>query len=634
MTNADMLQIIQFVCNQEQSTNIIGIPQYNQLLQFHQTQVIKKKTQEYILLSEWERAEKINLTFQGLKKVPDSPITLDSNGVSTLPTDFLLDDGITYTQTIGSVNKERGINVCSGSEFKFRQTQSLKKPSQEYPIAQIIGGKIQVKPELSNPVLNFQYIRKPTTPYLDWYVDSNNNIIFRTEGDSVNVLTGDIYNQISSLVLTGITPEFSDDYYLYWELAWNPATSNYELNFYADSSKSTLVAQGLLSGTQSSSFTSDATISPVLVNSVSSGISGSVVLKILPYLSLYGNTLEEIISLSINTTASEVKYYWEIVCTHTITQGSTTATRTTFNLYSDIAKQNKQFTISNLGTSLSGQISFKGVTGNINIQNSFLENVTGIGSSVITDFRIQYPVVYNQNNYYYKFNDSVITNQTFQVYSDSNRTQLIMSGSTSYYDSQIIRLYQNNGSGYSGWARINTPYSWTLSGDIIYYQITACSFVGINPSNSTNGTIYLQVLNGGQSGYLVKVFSDANHTNMVSYGAMPDPNGTISLSGSITGYVTLQYDGDQLTGLSFGPNAGHYTHDEAVQYQSGSWSESNIISIQQNNRSGNSYLTLPTSKTVECELLEEDKIDIMQGILKDIALNISREDILKLASEL
>jgi len=636
-----MLQIAQFVCNKEQTTNIIGIDQYNRLLPFHQTQVIKKKTQEYISLSEWERAEKINLTFQGLKKVPDSPITLVS-GFANLPTDFLIDDGITYTQTVNSVDKERPVQVCSGSEFKYRQTTSLKAPSAENPIAQIIGNKIQVKPILSNPVLNFQYIRKPITPYLDWYVDYNQNIIYRTAGDTVNIVNGDVYNQISNLILTGVTLEYSDNYYLYWEIVWSYTDNKYKLKFYSDSSKTILVAIGVLSGTPSSSFTSSMTITAQLVNNVTSGISGTCTINILPYLTLGGNSLSEISSLTLNGITDTETYYWEILCTPYKTQGNNTGVTTSFNLYTDQAKLNKVYSTGANAISFSSAISFQGITGNVSIQNALTQTITGNSyanaSIVITEFRVIVPTIYNQNNFYYSFDDSNIANQIFKVYSDSNRTQLIMSGTRSFEStSSLIILSQENGSGYSGWVKVATPYTWAITGDT-YAQLSSIVINGITPANSTNGRLYFRIQNQGIGGYWVGIYKDSGYTNIVAYGSYPSTAGTITfgnyLGNGITGSLFLGYTHDQLTGISYAPNSGNYTHTGNVLYQSGDWSTDNTIKIQQNTLEGNSYLKLPDSLTVECELLDEDKIDILQGILKDIALNVSREDILKLASEL
>lgn len=180
MDNKTLLQIAQFICNKEQTTNIIGIDQFNQLLPLHVIKFVKDKAQEYISLSEWERAEKINLTFQNLKKLYE-PCLLDDDGFANLPNDFLMVDAITFTQSINGTTKVRKVDECSGSEFMYRQTSPLKRPTDEHPIIQIIGNKIQCLP-LTNDYLNFQYIRKPATPYLDWTVDADNNIVYKAAG--------------------------------------------------------------------------------------------------------------------------------------------------------------------------------------------------------------------------------------------------------------------------------------------------------------------------------------------------------------------------------------------------------------------------------------------------------------------
>ena len=715
MLNKDILGIIEYILDKEQSTNVISIDTVNQLLPVKLTQYINDRVKEYLALSEWERSQKINLVFSQLKTQKVLSVT---NGVAVLPTDpdpeFLLIDKMTYTQTIttpsritktifkgvglndcssqgvysdiitttygitidsiqpvsdsllinpgtgysananipvkggkgtgltidiltvdgngliltyqinnpgsgyvitdiltivqngglsgqiqvtnvvnydtfkfdvagitqtsgvaitGGVQnlqngvsvafiskightlndrwaincipavskvKEREIDECSGSEFGYRQTVQLEKPTEKHPISQIVAQNLQILPTTISQI-NFQYIRRPKTPYLDWYMDNNDNIIYRDQAEGASqIMNGS--QEITTITLSGITNSNSDNGHLYWSLIY--ASYLYTLNIYSDYAHTKLVASG------SVSVSGTMTIS----GQNNSGISGSCTVTVHPYLTVSGNDLSEIYYLSMDGLSGVNYFYWEIKCVPFLLQGNLAVT-TTLSIYTDTAKTNIVFRASQVASNLSGQVIFtyngQKATGNYVLQNCLSFVISAMSPSMpgaVSNFMVFYPILYNQNIFYYTLTDNGI-NRVFNVYSDSNRSLLLMSGTQILPYTRLLQLNQNNNNGYSGYVQLVMPLTFQANNDNVYLCTVSGdggAFANLILNGISGTTLYFTIVSSGGR-YNVNIYSDDAHTTLIATGSVP-VNGTVTILGidnGIWGTVYLTYTVDK-----------------------------------------------------------------------------------------
>ena len=124
------------------------------------------------------------------KKV-NVPINLDTNGIGILPSDYyhLVGDPYYMHPTFG----RRRVDLITSLEHGQREMDYLTKASITYPTTFMAYGatsedmSLYVTPTTCTPIY-IDYLRKVTTPFLDYYVDTNLNIIMRLKKAGLNFL--------------------------------------------------------------------------------------------------------------------------------------------------------------------------------------------------------------------------------------------------------------------------------------------------------------------------------------------------------------------------------------------------------------------------------------------------------------
>jgi hypothetical protein len=130
---------------------------------------------------------------------------------------------------------------------------------------------IQFEP-LRSCNVQFSYLRYPAVPYYDYYIDENDNKIYKNQGDAQTViLKGDYYSQLSNLYISGVTEVNSNSGILYYNISTGSGPI-YEFTLYKASTKvaGDLVAYGYRSSVSGA-------INFTQLNY--SGISGSVTIN-------------------------------------------------------------------------------------------------------------------------------------------------------------------------------------------------------------------------------------------------------------------------------------------------------------------------------------------------------------------
>jgi hypothetical protein len=98
-------------------------------------------------------------------------------------------------------------------EWSDRLTKSIKAPSTTYPIARMTADGLEVRPLTINKV-DIWYIRYPTDPYLDGYIDGDGNFNYLSAGEDISLSTA------SMVAIDGTTLDYEYDSRTV-ELEWN-----------------------------------------------------------------------------------------------------------------------------------------------------------------------------------------------------------------------------------------------------------------------------------------------------------------------------------------------------------------------------------------------------------------------------
>jgi len=247
-------------------------------------------------------------------------------------------------------------------------------------------------------------------------------------------------------------------------------------------------------------------------------------------------------------------FYWEIKCVPFLLQGNLAVT-TTLSIYTDTAKTNIVFRASQVASNLSGQVNFtyngQKATGNYVLQNCLSFVISAMSPSMpgaVSNFMVFYPILYNQNIFYYTLTDNGI-NRVFNVYSDSNRSLLLMSGTQILPYTRLLQLNQNNNNGYSGYVQLVMPLTFQANNDNVYLCTVSGdggAFANLILNGISGTTLYFTIVSSGGR-YNVNIYSDDAHTTLIATGSVP-VNGTVTILGidnGIWGTVDLTYTVDK-----------------------------------------------------------------------------------------
>jgi hypothetical protein len=112
-------------------------------------------------------------------------------GKSNKPTDLIYLENASYPYDGKTVN----IDIVGSVEYKDRVTSVLVNPTAKNPIILMASGTLNIEPK--NIVgYNIMYIRKPTTPYMDYVIDENFNIGYKNIGTNLSGNGSELVNVV------------------------------------------------------------------------------------------------------------------------------------------------------------------------------------------------------------------------------------------------------------------------------------------------------------------------------------------------------------------------------------------------------------------------------------------------------
>lgn len=228
MNLGQILDIVNFITNKEQSGNTFSPVQYNTMLPVADKELYDYylgKVEEYQIpirqaRVSFESTQRITESLRPFKKV-NPCLLVGSDGVAILPSDY---QQISYFGNfVYSVNgcettvTPVSVNVLTSEQFIKMKGSMAYTPTQEYPIVDFQNTFCRFAPVNLQSVEICYYI-KPITPVYDYYIDANGDNIYLPQGTTHRLLVGEEYPRTGQTYVVGVNTDITGQSV---ELLWN-----------------------------------------------------------------------------------------------------------------------------------------------------------------------------------------------------------------------------------------------------------------------------------------------------------------------------------------------------------------------------------------------------------------------------
>lgn len=122
----------------------------------------------------------------GIAEGSDKYFDISTTHINTSYPDMYFLGANTTTEYNGQI---RDLELISDWEFRRRRANMLSKPFSEYPVLCYRAGLYYCYPS-DIPAITFSYIKVPTDPFLDYYMDANYDMKFMTAATTYTMTTG------------------------------------------------------------------------------------------------------------------------------------------------------------------------------------------------------------------------------------------------------------------------------------------------------------------------------------------------------------------------------------------------------------------------------------------------------------
>jgi hypothetical protein len=220
MTLDSLYDALNVVLNTHKSGNKLTPKEFNALLAVENINFLKQKVEE---IQGYRNSLKDTVETMLSSKYLNDIIAVQN---ITPATGVYALTGLTHTfgywlsaMTTASYNGSiKSIELVTPGEYENRQVNLLKKPIKYFPIATIKGTSLYILPTDIGTV-EFTYIKLPTTPVYDYYIDANRNIVYLTAGESYTLDTDEVgpQGEGATETITSRTVELSYGQQMYAE---------------------------------------------------------------------------------------------------------------------------------------------------------------------------------------------------------------------------------------------------------------------------------------------------------------------------------------------------------------------------------------------------------------------------------
>lgn len=220
MINVNELKIfIDFIANKEQSGTAYSINQLNVAFQSANIDLFKMRyglPEEYtpgmpLPRMSYEVTQKIKDDLRACKEVVN--ISVDNFGNMLLPSDYVHKTAIEYKKVTNNDTKipdvkYRPVEILDDDKWSERKSNTIKKPSLDFPICNFLKDSIRFEPK-NLGVVEFSYLRIPNKPI--WAYTVVNGIETYDAQNSIDFDWNEIlFTDIAKLILNYLSINLKD----------------------------------------------------------------------------------------------------------------------------------------------------------------------------------------------------------------------------------------------------------------------------------------------------------------------------------------------------------------------------------------------------------------------------------------
>lgn len=182
-TNNDIYNLINFAIRKDKKGQPLTLQRFSLLLD------TKGREYQEIIYDQYERTNEMSDSLRRFK-VEKTGAQLSFTGYTIdLPTNYVHWGSLYYKKDGTDI---KPVEKLTDDTFVMRQDSYIEAPSSSYPICKLTTDYIKYLPQsLDQNNFTFSYLRYPTTPFYDYYIDSDGVVHYLEEGEGHNWSDGD-----------------------------------------------------------------------------------------------------------------------------------------------------------------------------------------------------------------------------------------------------------------------------------------------------------------------------------------------------------------------------------------------------------------------------------------------------------
>jgi len=213
MNLQELLDYVNTIANKEQRGNTLKPTRYNSILQAVNIRLFNKRLglpEDYVQQLPvpkmvWEATQKITDDLRRFKvhmgATSTMPLTVNTSGDATLPTNYVYPSSLRYKYVSGTVNKPGiAIEVLTDAQLGDRLASSIVMPTKKNPVCVFYNTYIKFYPN-DLQFVDFTYLRLPNKPVYAYTVDANDNIIYDPDNSTDLEWGEENHTRIADMIL-------------------------------------------------------------------------------------------------------------------------------------------------------------------------------------------------------------------------------------------------------------------------------------------------------------------------------------------------------------------------------------------------------------------------------------------------
>lgn len=214
MTLEQIYKLINLVSLKENNGNLFKIYDMNNAIVAIDSMFLRDKIREYEKYQDMPNVKQSILAGKSINEMIVSGDITISTGSGSLPSDYVY-----FKSATGSYGGSlREVELVTEEEKAYRLTKRFSKPVERYPICTLRGTTIYVWPKSITPV-SLTYYKSPSTPYLDYYINSNDRETVLDVNETVELAANETGSEgqdpITALTINAVDSDYiqvSGDY--------------------------------------------------------------------------------------------------------------------------------------------------------------------------------------------------------------------------------------------------------------------------------------------------------------------------------------------------------------------------------------------------------------------------------------